>query len=195
MGRCIVYPAQIVDALQHFDGFDASNRVGRTAVYPDHELARLMESSSRRLLRLAYQLCHDAATAQDIVQEALIRVMSSLRRTGAQPASLEAYVRKVIVNEFLRRKRLASSTEIITDSVPEARSGGLDQQVADSDEMWRALATLSPRERAVLVLRYYESLTDHEISEVIACRPATVRSLASRAMKNLRQIDHLSYTR
>jgi RNA polymerase sigma factor (sigma-70 family) len=164
-------------------------------VDPDYELARLVESSGRRLLRLAYQLCHDAATAQDIVQDALLRVMSSLRRTGGQPASLEAYVRKVIVNEFLRRKRLASATEIITAAVPERRTEGLDQRLVDIDEIWQALATLSARERAVLVLRYYESLTDHEISEVIACRPATVRSLASRAMKNLRHIDHLSYTR
>jgi RNA polymerase sigma factor (sigma-70 family) len=165
-------------------------------VDPDDELARLVESAGGRFLRLAYQLCHDASTAQDIVQEALLRVMSSRRRSGSMPSSLEAYVRKAIVNEFLRRKRLASATEIITASVPETGSARrLDQRVADSDEMWQALAVLSARERAVLVLRYYLALTDHEISEAINCRPATVRSLAARALKNLRQIDHISCIR
>lgn len=162
---------------------------------PDDELATLVASSGGRFLKLAYQLCHDASTAQDIVQEALLRVMASSRRADRWPHSLEAYLRKAIVNEFLRRRRLASATEIITAWLPEVASADLlDQQVVNSDEMWQALATLSSRERAVLVLRYYLALTDHDISRVISCRPATVRSLAARAMKNLRDIDYLSCT-
>jgi RNA polymerase sigma factor (sigma-70 family) len=162
---------------------------GGRAVDPDDELASLVASSGASFLRLAYQLCHDASTAQDIVQEAFLRVMAKSRKSAFQPSSLEAYVRKVIVNEFLRRKRLFSAREVITFAFPEAGlSGRFDQQIADTDEMWRALATLSARERTVLVLRYYLSFTDHEISEHIGCRPATVRSLAARAVKSLRRM-------
>src|ERR1043165_10097120 len=91
----------------------------------DDELTELVEHSGDRLLRVAYQLTHDAAAAQDLVQEALLRVYQSVRRRGLAPEDWYAYLRRAVINEYVRIRRLRSSTEIVTDAVPErpARRG------------------------------------------------------------------------
>jgi DNA-directed RNA polymerase specialized sigma24 family protein len=129
----------------------------------DDVLTELVEHSGDRLLRVAYQLTHDAAAAQDLVQEALLRVYQS--------------------------GRLRSSTEIVTDVVPERPAAGCpEDRTADQAELWVALGALSERQRAVLVLRYYEDLADHEIATLLGCREATVRSLASRGLAAMRPL-------
>ena len=139
----------------------------------DDVLTDLVEHSGDRLLRVAYQLTHDAAAAQDLVQEALLRV----------------YLRRAVINEYIRTRRLRSSTEIVTDAVPERPAAGcLEDRAADQAELWAALAALSERQRAVLVLRYYEGLADHEIAALLGCREATVRSLASRGLAAMRPL-------
>jgi DNA-directed RNA polymerase specialized sigma24 family protein len=111
----------------------------------DDVLTELVEHCGDRLLRVAYQLTHDAAAAQDLVQEALLRVYQSVRHRGLDRA-------------------------------------------ADQAELWAALGALSERQRAVLVLRYYEGLADHEIGALLGCREATVRSLASRGLAAMRPL-------
>src|SRR5205823_521519 len=82
---------------------------------------------------------------------------------------------------YVRTRRLRSSTEVVTDVVPERPAAGcLEDQAADQAELWAALGALSERQRAVLVLRYYEGLADHEIGALLGCREASVRSLARR---------------
>jgi RNA polymerase sigma-70 factor (sigma-E family) len=153
---------------------------------PDQTLADLMHTAGDHLLRLAYQLTHDRASAEDVVQEALMQVCRSWRRRAPDVAHAEAYVRRAVVNEYLRRRRLRASSEVVTDRVPETSIGGGDDAVVDRDEMWRALAVLPARQRAVLVLRYYEALPDGEIAALIGAKEATVRSLAARALAGLR---------
>jgi RNA polymerase sigma factor (sigma-70 family) len=70
--------------------------------------------------------------------------------------------------------------------VPETADGGFDDAVVDHDRMWHALATLPPRQRTVLVLRFYEDLPDAEIARLLDAKEGTVRSLASRALQTLR---------
>jgi RNA polymerase sigma-70 factor (sigma-E family) len=152
----------------------------------DEVIADLMATSGDRLLRLAYQLCHDRAGAEDLVQEALTRVYGSWLRRAPEVEFAEAYVRRAVVNEYLRRRRLRSSDEVVTDEVPDRGDDGFDRGVVERDEMWRALELLSARQRAVLVLRYYEQLPDREIAELIGAREATVRSLAARGLEALR---------
>jgi DNA-directed RNA polymerase specialized sigma24 family protein len=129
----------------------------------DDVLTELVEHSGDRLLRVAYQLTHDAAAAHDLVQEALLRVYQS--------------------------GRLRSSTEIVTDVVPERPAAGCpEDRTADQAELWAALGALSERQRAVLVLHYYEDLADHEIATLLGCREATVRSLANRGLAAMRPL-------
>ena len=135
-------------------------------MHVDEVIADLMSASGDRLLRLAYQLCHDRAGAEDLVQEALTRVYGSWLRRRPDVDSAEAYLRRAVVNEYLRRRRLKSSTEVVTDAVPETADDGFDEAVVDRDQVWHALGTLPARQRTVLVLRYYEELPDTEIAEI-----------------------------
>lgn len=153
----------------------------------DQAMTDLLDSSGDRLLRLAYQLSHDRSTAEDLVQQALEQVYRSWRRRAPDVPHAEAYVRRAIVNEYLRRRRLRSATEIVTDAVPDRPvPGAFDDDVVDRERVWSALAALPPRQRTVLVLRYYEELPDREIADLIRAREATVRSIAARALAALR---------
>ena len=152
----------------------------------DEVLTELISSSGDRWLRLAYQLCHERAGAEDLVQEALTRVYGSWLRRAPRVEHAEAYVRRAIVNEYLRKGRLRSSTEVVSERVPEQTYGNFDAAVADRDELWQVLAGIPARQRAVLVLRYYEELPDREIARLIDAKQATVRSLAARGLAALR---------
>jgi RNA polymerase sigma-70 factor (sigma-E family) len=164
----------------------------------DDELTELVARSGQRLLQVAYQLTHDRAAAQDLVQDALLHVYRSARRRGHAPQDWYAYLRRAVVNEHLRTRRLGVRAEIATSSVPEppvAPAAAVQDQLADREEMWSALGALSARQRAVLVLRYYECLPDREIAAVLGCREASVRSLASRGLGVLRrQADQVTVT-
>lgn len=152
----------------------------------DEELGSLVAESGDRLLRVAYQLTHERAAAQDLVQEAIVRVFGSIRRRHRSPDDLYAYLRRAVLNEFLRTRRLRSSTELVTDTMPVAPVSGAEETLVDRVVLWDRLAELSERQRAVLVLRHYEQLTDPEIAEVLGCRQSTVRSLAMRGLEALR---------
>lgn len=155
----------------------------------DEALAELVSTSGDRLLRVGYQLTHDRSAAQDLVQAALLRVYSSFRRRGGSPEDWYAYLRRAVINEYVRTRRLRSTSEVITDSVPDRSvSEPPENRIADRELLWAALEMLSPRQRAVLVLRYYEGLADDEIAAVLGCRAASVRSLASRGLAALRRL-------
>src|SRR2546423_2625743 len=155
----------------------------------DDVLTELVADSGDRLLRVAYQLTHDRGAAQDLVQDALLRVYRSVRRRGLAPEDWYAYLRRAVINEYIRTRRLRRSTEIVTDVVPErAAAGSLEDRAAEHAQLWAALGELSERQRAVLVLRYYEALADHEIAALLGCREATVRSLAHRGLAAMRPL-------
>ncbi len=154
----------------------------------DDALAGLVAQSGDRLLRVGYQLTHDRAAAQDLVQDALLRVYGSARRRGTAPDDWYAYLRRAVINEYVRTRRLRSSTEVVTDAVPEPpAAAGQEDRLADRAQLWDALGALSSRQRAVLVLRYYEGLADNEIAALLGCREASVRSLASRGLAAMRR--------
>lgn len=141
--------------------------------------------SAPGLLRFAYLLTGDGALAEDIVQQALIkahRVWGGDVR-AEQPV---AYVRRAIVNEFTSWRRRRWSTEV-TGSVPDRGQTDTVDELAQRDLVWRALADLPRRQRAVLVMRYYEAMPDAAIALVLHCAQGTVRSLAARAFEALRR--------
>lgn len=155
----------------------------------DDVLTELVADSGDRLLRVAYQLTHDRGAAQDLVQDALLRVYRSVRRRGLAPEDWYAYLRRAVINEYVRTRRLRSSTEVVTDMVPEpTAAGSLEDRAADHLQLWAALGELSERQRAVLVLRYYEGLADHEIAGLLSCRESSVRSLARRGLAAMRPL-------
>jgi RNA polymerase sigma-70 factor (sigma-E family) len=140
------------------------------------------------LLRFAYLLTGGRALAEDMVQEALIKVCTRWDRVVAADAP-DAYVRRVVLNEFLRWKRRRASHEIVGAVQDRDWPGdGRNEvdQVVERDAVWRALLKLPRRQRSVLVLRYYESLPYADIASLLGCTEGTARSLASRAFDALR---------
>ena len=139
------------------------------------------------LLRFAYVLTQDGGRAEDLVQVALVKAHRRWQAVGRaeQP---EAYVRRIIANEFLSWRRRRSSRELPTGQLPERSGSDGADALAERDEMWRTLAGLPPRQRAVLVLRYYEDLSDQQIADLLGCAVGTVRSSAARALATLRSL-------
>lgn len=139
------------------------------------------------LERYAYVLTGDAQRAQDLVQLALLKAYlrwGSVTRAGHP----DAYVRRIVTTSYLDWRRRRSSDEHPVDAVPDAPSASRDpaDEIAERDVVRRALATLTPQQRAVLVLRHYEGYDDDAIAAVLGCGTGTVRSHASRGAQRLR---------
>jgi len=138
------------------------------------------------LLRFALMLCGDRYLAEDLVQSVLAKVYVRWRRVAGMQRP-EAYVKTVLVHEHLRWWRRRSSTELPVSRQPmvDAADDGTAAR-ASRDAAWELMRRLPKRQRAVLVLRYYEDLSDAEIAAVLGCAPSTVRSQAARALAALR---------
>ncbi|GAB3945087.1 SigE family RNA polymerase sigma factor [Micromonospora vulcania] len=139
---------------------------------------------SPRLLRTAFLLTGEWALAEDLLQTALARAWEAWRRIDGDP---EPYVRRIIVNAYASSWRRRWRGELPTADLPEtAVEADPNAGVDDRDRLWRALGRLPRRQRAVLVLRYFEDLSEFEISETLGCSVGTVKSQASRALAKLR---------
>jgi RNA polymerase sigma-70 factor (sigma-E family) len=139
-----------------------------------------------RLVRTAYAVCGDLGVAEDAVQAAFAKAYRSWRRIS-RLRSPEGYVRRMALNELLdTRRRAHVRHEVVRGELPEAAGRGLDDGALTHDEMWRAVLSLPPRQRAVLALRYYEDLSEQQIADVLGCRPGTVKSQAAAALATLR---------
>jgi RNA polymerase sigma-70 factor (sigma-E family) len=142
-----------------------------------------------RLLRFATALTCDPHLAQDVVQEVLLRAQRHWAKIGALPAP-DPYVRRMIINEYFSwRRRKASRTIASTHSTLDAiATPAADPATAhaERDAMRARIATLPRKQRAAILLRYYEDRTDLEIADIFGCSAGTVRSHISRALKSLR---------
>ncbi len=134
------------------------------------------------LLRTAYLLTGHAQDAEDLVQVALVKVVPQWRRISDNP---EPYVRRVIVNENISRWRRRRWREHPTGDLPDVLAEATDH--AELLAVRSALAALAPRQRAVLVLRYYEGLSEAEIASTLGIAPGTVKSQARDGLARLRQ--------
>jgi len=137
------------------------------------------------LLRTTYAVTGDRQLAEDAVQVAFAKAYAWWPRvTRADDPT--AYVRRIAINAALGHGRRAFfRRETSVDRLPErAADPGLD--ALERDEVWRAVRALPPRQRAVVVLRYYEDLSERQIADTLGCRPGTVKSQASAALATLR---------
>jgi RNA polymerase sigma-70 factor (sigma-E family) len=153
---------------------------------PATGLAELYVRHAPAALRLAYMLTAHRELAEDLVQDAFVKLAGRfvhLRRREA----FEAYLRRMIMNQFLshlRRRRLERAYV--------AREGGSAHptetrfDLGERDEMWRALQRLPERQRAALVLRFYEDLSERDAAEVLRCSIPALKSLVARGMDTLR---------
>ncbi|MEU4644603.1 SigE family RNA polymerase sigma factor [Micromonospora sp. NPDC023814] len=141
---------------------------------------------SAALLRSAYLLVGDRGRAEDLLQTVLIKTYVRWSRIR-DPAAVEGYVRRALVTTATSWWRGRAYRERPVDTVPDR--GGVDETDArlEHDAMWQRLLTLPPKQRAVLVLRYYEGMAEAEIAEVLDISRGTVKSHASRGLAALRR--------
>jgi RNA polymerase sigma-70 factor (sigma-E family) len=154
----------------------------------DEDFSAFVDAYSRRLLRSAYLITGDFAEAEDLLQTALEKAYRRwpwIRRTDMP----EAYVRRMLVTTAIdagRRRRFASSP-----LGAESLQGRLDpaiEGVAGRSALLACVRELPPSQRAVLVLRYFDDLTEAETARVLGCTVGTVKSQHSRAMARLREL-------
>lgn len=153
---------------------------------PDFE--ELVAARGHALLRFAAVLCGDRDLAEDLVQTALTKAYLRWKRV-ARADSPEAYLKAMIVNEHLRWWRRLSNRErphFFAADPGGATVSDAETAHASRDAAWALLGRLPVRQRAVLVLRYYEDLADEQIAAVLGCGVSSVRSTASRALGALR---------
>ncbi len=143
-----------------------------------------VRARSSALLRTAYLLTGDWGHAEDLLQVVLTATYRHWRRVG--PDAPEAYVRRGLVNQHINRWRRRRFTERPLESAPPPLAPDDVTPVDDHDEVWQALQNVSPTQRAVLVLRYYEGLSEAEIAAVLTCAPGSVKAHASRGLATLR---------
>ena len=137
---------------------------------------------SDRLLRTAYLLTRDPALAEDLLQTALTKAWFVWRRLDEQP---EPYVRTILVNTYATWWRRKWRGERPTGDLPEPRSvAGTGAETRH--DLWVALGRLPRRQRAVVVLRFFDDLTEADTAEVLSCSVGTVKSQTAKALARLR---------
>jgi RNA polymerase sigma-70 factor (sigma-E family) len=142
------------------------------------------------LVRYATVVTWDPHLAEDITQNVLVRAQARWHRIGGLDEP-ELYVKRMVVNEFLswRRRRAAQSIPLAGQALAGLMTPAPDPTVQrdDRDAMLQLIATLSPRQRAVIALRFYEDLSVEQIAEILGCRTVTVRTHLARALASLHQ--------
>ncbi|MEU1601407.1 SigE family RNA polymerase sigma factor [Streptomyces sp. NPDC005708] len=156
------------------------------------EFQEFVRARWSHLVRTAYLLTGDVHHAEDLTQTALAKAYRSWRRVSRSD-SPEAYVRRILVScnsDRFRKRRVA---EALTAAPPEV--AGRDEAVSWTDErsaLLAALAQLPPKQRAVVVMRYWEDLSEAEVAGLLGCSPGTVKSQASKALAKLRTYPGLA---
>jgi RNA polymerase sigma-70 factor (sigma-E family) len=151
------------------------------------DFAEFVTARSTALHRAAYLMVGDVSLAQDLVKEALTKTYVAWPRLRDK-GNAEAYTRKAITTtaiSWFRRKRW--SHELSSDSPPDKGSPGHADHVAQSAWLWAALMELPVRQRAAIVLRYYEDLTEAQTAEAMGCAVGTVKSQVSAGISKLRE--------
>ncbi|WP_344614090.1 SigE family RNA polymerase sigma factor [Dactylosporangium salmoneum] len=153
-----------------------------------------------RLVRLARLLVRDRHLAEDLVQDVLGRAFVRWERIS-RAEDVDTYVKRMLVNQHISWRRKRSSSEVAVDTsaghLERADPADIGAEAAERDAAWQLIAELPPKQRATLVLRYYEDLDDAAIGEILRCSPVTVRTQAMRALATLRRrlVDEAALTR
>ena len=138
-------------------------------------------------MQLARLLVRDRHLAEDLVQEVLGKAFVRWKKI-AEVGDPDLYVRRMLINAHISWRRRRSSGEIATGTVGDRTDrADIGAEAAERDSAWRLIADLPPRQRATIVLRYYEDLNDESIAEILQISTATVRSQAMRALTKLRE--------
>ena len=168
----------------------------------EEKYVRFVRERHAGLYRTAFLLTGNHHTAEDAVQSTLVKVYGSWSRVRRADRPV-AYVHRMLSNEVVSMHRRRSAGEVPTErpqDLPRARAQvGPEERVVDAHTVWQALGSLSERQRAVLVLRYYADLSEAEIADTLGIAPGTVKAHAHAALAvlgaTLRAADPLASER
>ena len=151
------------------------------------EFTQIYAAHHAEALRLAYLLCGDRERAEDAVADAFVKVYRRLQHGAVEQP--RPYLRRAVVNEVNSRfRRLGVERREAAKRSGDARGlRAADEQIADADEMFTALRHLPPRQRTVVVLRFYEDLAEKDIADVMGISLGTVKSTLHRGLAQLRK--------
>jgi RNA polymerase sigma-70 factor (sigma-E family) len=156
----------------------------------DEEFAAYMTARQPSLLRTAYLLTGDRHTAEDLVQTALAKLYLSWDKVQHREL-VDGYVRRILVNEHNSLWRRAwKRRELSSDTLPDDQGSYDRHDDGSSGALWEFVQTLPRRQRAVIVLRYYEELSEAETADALGVSVGTVKSQASRALATMRSRVH-----
>lgn len=147
--------------------------------------AEFAAARQTHLLRSAYLLTGDRDSAQDLAQETLVRLLTAWPRVSAADDPF-AYSRRTMLNLYLRSRRRRWHGERPQPVLPELPAPDEHARADQRDVLRRALATLPARQRAAVVLRQFEDLSEADTAAVMRCSTGTVKSLTSRGLASLR---------
>lgn len=152
----------------------------------EEEFREFVAARSAALLRTAYLLAEDWGTAEDLLQTALTKTYLAWKRLGELEA-VEPYARRVLVNTATSWWRRRWHGERPTEVLPEPAAPDEIEKQLERDALWRHVRALPVRQRAVLVLRFYEDLSEAQTAAMLNIAPGTVKSQTFRALNTLRQ--------
>jgi len=152
---------------------------------PMGDLAELYQRHAQAAGRFAFLLTGDRVLAEDLVQDAFVRVIGRFHHLRV-PGAFWTYLRRTIVNlhTSLLRHRRVERAYLEREGRAPSQTGPAD--LDDREDLWRAVLALPPRQRAAIVLRYYEDLSEREAADVLGCSTAAAKSLIARATEALR---------
>ena len=149
----------------------------------DEEFREFMRGRWAATVRLAYGLTGDTGHAEDVAQDAFARAYASWGRVS-RAGDPQAYVRRIVINEYRRRFRKQRVAEELPGVLPDA--GTMPPAPEERSALLDALRSLGPRQRAVIVLRYWMDLSEAETAAALNCSRGTVKSQASRGLAALK---------
>ena len=144
------------------------------------------EACAPSLYRTAYLMVGDHQLAQDLVQEALVKTLLAWPRLHDH-ANLTAYTRRIVVTTSISWRRRRSFHERPSSHLPDTLDADPVEDLVTHDAVIAALRTVPPRQRAAIVLRYYQDLTEAQTAEVMGCSVGAVKSQVSAGLQKLRK--------
>lgn len=166
-----------------------SARVSRAASAEGAKLDELYRRHAGGAVRLAYLLLQDRTLAEDIVQDAFVKVAGRLIHLR-DPGAFDAYLRRTVVNlsrSHVRRRMVERAFLKRETAAAERESARWPTSSFEGREvLWGALGRLPERQRVAIVLRFYEDLPEAQVADILRCRPGTVKSRVSRGLEALR---------
>ncbi len=176
---------QVTDSVSPDRGWSFIRRRERAA--RDEQFTAFVAEATPRLRRTAYLMCHDWHLAQDLTQLTLARMYASWNRIGGT-ANLEAYSRRVLMNAVFDQRRRRSHAEVVLADLPD-RPGRPTEHTAELHiTLMRALATLSVRDQAIVVLRHWEDRSVESVAEILGVSASVVKMQTMRALARLRDL-------